>query len=139
VKILKFRRTELLCTQNKQRGEKKCLLGIDTCPIVWMIRQGKKSFPEGCNTKSGTVFRYCKTNIFSCYSIIFLTLLSSLCCYYHLFVVTIIIRWRYYHHQMTLLLSSDDYCFYGQKIDVAKTATTIVTQMNDDSNIIWWW
>jgi hypothetical protein len=28
------------------------------------------------------------------------------------------------------------YCFYGQKIDVEKTARTIVTQMNDDSNII---
>ena len=27
------------------------------------------------------------------------------------------------------------YCFCGQKIDVEKTARTIVTQMNDDSNV----
>ena len=25
------------------------------------------------------------------------------------------------------------YCFYGQKIDIEKTARTTVTQMNDDS------
>ena len=54
-------------------------------------RKVRKKFPEGCKIKSGIVFRYCKTNIFSYYSIIFLTLLSSL--------------YRYYRHQMMLLSS----------------------------------
>jgi len=34
VKILKFWRTELSYAQNKNRGEKMCLLGMDTCPSL---------------------------------------------------------------------------------------------------------
>ena len=34
MKILKFWRTELSNAQNKQRGEKERLLGIDTCPSL---------------------------------------------------------------------------------------------------------
>jgi hypothetical protein len=33
VKILKFWRTELSYAQNKNRGKKMRLLGMDTCPI----------------------------------------------------------------------------------------------------------
>jgi hypothetical protein len=34
VKILKFWRTELLYAQNKNRGKKMRLLGMDTCPSL---------------------------------------------------------------------------------------------------------
>ena len=34
VKILKFRRTELSYAQNKNRGKKIRLLGMDTCPSL---------------------------------------------------------------------------------------------------------
>jgi hypothetical protein len=34
VKILKFWRTDLSYAQNKNRGEKMRLLGIDTCPSL---------------------------------------------------------------------------------------------------------
>jgi hypothetical protein len=61
-------------------------------------RKVRTTFPEGCKTKSGIVFRYCKTNIlqllfdnFSDITFILVSLLSS-------------IR-RYYHHHMTLLSS----------------------------------
>ena len=52
-------------------------------------RKVRKTFPEGCKIKSGI---FVKQILYSCYSIIFLTLLSSLYRYYHLFVITIIIR-----------------------------------------------
>jgi hypothetical protein len=59
-------------------------------------RKVRKTFPEGCKTKPGIFFRYCKTNIlqllfdnFSDVTIILVSLLSSFR--------------RYYHHQMTLL------------------------------------
>ena len=34
MKILKFWRTERSYGQNKNRGEKMCLLGMDTCPSL---------------------------------------------------------------------------------------------------------
>ena len=65
-------------------------------------------FPEGCKTKSGIVFWYCKTNILQLLSDIFsdvtiVSLLSSLYRYYHPCIVTIIFSSllssfrRYYH------------------------------------------
>jgi hypothetical protein len=68
---------------------------------IYRAKKVRKTFPEGCKTKSGIVFRYCKSNIlqllfdtFSDVTIILVSLLSSFR--------------RYYHHQMTLLSSSDD-------------------------------
>jgi hypothetical protein len=71
------------------RGEKECLLGIDHMSYslndmmeircikcnrseqvyefksfgVYRARKVRKTFPEGCKTKFGIVFRYYKTNI----------------------------------------------------------------------------
>ena len=72
--------------------------GVDCNYSNNRARKVRKPFPEGCRTKSGIVFRYCKTNILqllfdncSDVTIILLSLLSSFR--------------RYYHHQMTLLSS----------------------------------
>jgi hypothetical protein len=53
-------------------------------------RKVRKTFPDGCKTKPGIVFRYCKTNIlqllfdnFSDVTIILVSLLSSFRRYYH--------------------------------------------------------
>ena len=55
VKILKFWRTELSYAQNKNRGEKMSLLGMDTCPSlndIMEIRCNK------CTRRSrGSIFR----------------------------------------------------------------------------------
>jgi hypothetical protein len=69
-----------------------------------------------------------KQIFYSCYSIIFLMLLSSLYRYYHLFVVTIIIRWFYYHRSFALLLSSLPHqlaIITGVKLMMVTIVTTI--------------
>jgi hypothetical protein len=79
----------------------------------------KQTFPEGCKTKSGMFFCIVKQIFYSCYSKIFLMLLSSLYCYYHLFVITIIIRWCYYHRSFALLSSS---LFFQRRFSVHKSS-----------------
>jgi hypothetical protein len=54
--------------------------------------RARKVFLKEAIQNPGQFFGIVKQIFYSCYSIIFLTLLSSLCCYYHLFVITIIIR-----------------------------------------------
>jgi hypothetical protein len=55
VKILKFLRTELSYAQNKNRGEKMGLLGMDTCPSLNEIMEIR------CNkctrSERGTIFK----------------------------------------------------------------------------------
>jgi hypothetical protein len=62
-------------------------------------RKVRKTFPEGCKTKPGIVFRYCKTNIlqllFDNFSDVTFILVSLLLSFR-----------RYYHHSFALLSSS---------------------------------